>query len=238
MIIASFNAQNESDFGNPFSSFFHLPHCSFQERLFRFILWKQNLAHTVPFPVTGPPKSKVLRLYFLKLTCSDSQLGVLLLNLPSFGDLYVRNINYSANVIQLYATNAYCLASWFLRTGISYSPLIAVSYQNYMFFSCFRGNLSSSNFTAIGCLSNSTISVLATSSISRAEDINALGCSLMVTVPISFSFPFQYEFNGFDDDLMLNGMWRLAKLVSRKNVAGQVKKTIFITSLILDGIEI
>ncbi|KZV58282.1 hypothetical protein F511_01133 [Dorcoceras hygrometricum] len=166
----------------------------------------------------------------LNLTCSDAQ-GFPLVNLPSFGDLYVRNINYSSNVIQLYPTDANCLASRFLSPGISYSPLIAVSYQNYTFFSCPRANLSSSNFTAIGCLSNSTFSVLATSSISRAEEIESLGCNVMVTAPIPVTSPLAYEFNGFDGDLMLT--WNVttceACVKKKKHGAGYIVLIIFLS---------
>ncbi|XP_073138791.1 putative RING-H2 finger protein ATL21A [Henckelia pumila] len=173
----------------------------------------------------------------LNLTCTDAQSVAPLLNLPSFGDLYVRNINYSSNVIQLYPTNASCLASRFLTTGVSYSPLIAVSYQNYTFYGCPRGNLSSSNLTAIGCLSNSTFSVLATSSISRAEEIISLGCSVMVTVPIPVSSPLQYEFNGFDDDLMLK--WNVttceACVKKKRHGAGYVVLIVFL-SLVLPNV--
>ncbi|XP_073048257.1 putative RING-H2 finger protein ATL21A [Primulina eburnea] len=172
----------------------------------------------------------------LNLTCSDAQ-GVPLLNLPSLGDLYVRDINYSADVIQLYPTNADCLGSRFLSPGISYSPLIAVSYQNYTFFGCPRGNLSSSNFTTVGCLSNSTFSVLATSSISRAEEIISLGCNVMVTVPIPVSSPLQYEFNGFDGDLMLK--WNVttceACFKKKRHGAGYVVLVVFL-SIILPNI--
>ncbi|XP_073148574.1 putative RING-H2 finger protein ATL21A [Henckelia pumila] len=139
----------------------------------------------------------------LNLTCSDSQ-GVPLLNLPYFGDVYVRNINYSAKIIQLYEANTTnCLASRFLNSGVSYSPLLPVSYQNYTFFGCPTGNLSSINFTAVGCLSNSTFSVLTSSSITRAGEIHSLGCRVIATVPIPVLSPLQYEFDGFDSDLML-----------------------------------
>ncbi|XP_073301064.1 putative RING-H2 finger protein ATL21A [Primulina huaijiensis] len=221
----------------PFLLFFIFPIVHSKKGCSDSFCGNKTLPIRYPFQLLGQ-NQKDCNYIALNLTCSDAQLGVPLLNLPSFGDLYARNINYSANVIQLYPTNTYnCLASRFLSTGISYSPLSAVSYQNYTFFSCPRGNLSSSNFTAIGCLSNATFSVLATSSISRAEEIDSLGCSVMVTVPIPVSTPLQYEFNGFDDDLILK--WNVttceACVKKKRHGAGYVVLIVFL-SLVLPNV--
>lgn len=58
-------------------------------------------------------------------------------------------------------------------------------------------------FTDISCLSNSTTSVLATSSVNFARAMSM--CSVIVTSPIPVSWPFQYQKFLYDlnDDLKL-----------------------------------
>ncbi|XP_075477494.1 putative RING-H2 finger protein ATL21A [Primulina tabacum] len=176
----------------------------------------KNLPIRYPFQLQGQ-NQKGCDYLALNLTCSSIQ-DVPLLNLPDFGDFYVRNINYSANTIQLHDTND-CLPSRFINAKASSSPLIALSYQNYTFFSCAKGNLSLS-FPVISCLSNSTFSVLATSSISRAQEINSLGCSVIETVSIPVLYPLQYEYNGFNDDLVLTWNATTCKACEKKQGLG------------------
>ncbi|KAG8391941.1 hypothetical protein BUALT_Bualt01G0239300 [Buddleja alternifolia] len=152
----------------------------------------------------------------INLKCSNQE-NVPVLNLPSSGDLYVRSINYSSQAIQLYDPNN-CLPSLFMNSILSPSPLMAINYQNYTFYNCPLNVTARSNFIAIGCLSNSTFSVLTTSSILRAQKMNNLGCNMIRTVPIPVSSPLQYEYNGFNGDLMLT--WR----VSNCEVCGNIVK--------------
>lgn len=176
----------------------------------------KNLPIRYPFQLQGQ-NQKGCDYLALNLTCSSIQ-GAPLLNLPDFGDFYVRNINYSANTIRLHDTND-CLLSRFMNPKVSSSPLIALSYQNYTLFSCAKVDLSSS-FPVISCLSNSTFSVLATSSISRAQEIDSLGCSVIETVSIPVLYPLQYEYNGFNDDLVLTWNAMTCKACEKKQGLG------------------
>ncbi|XP_073128346.1 putative RING-H2 finger protein ATL21B [Henckelia pumila] len=179
-----------------------------------------NLPIRYPFQLRGQ-NQKGCDYLALNLTCSDIQ-DVPLLNLPNLGDFYVRSINYSANTIQLDDTNG-CLPRrliMYAKASSTSPDLIALNYQNYTFFSCPNGNLSSSTFPVISCLSNSTFSVLATSSISRAQEINSLGCSVVETVSIPVLFPLQYEYNGFNDDLVLTWNADTCKACEKKQGLG------------------
>ncbi|XP_020552631.1 putative RING-H2 finger protein ATL21A isoform X2 [Sesamum indicum] len=133
------------------------------------------------------------------LKCNSQGLAVL--NLPFSGDFYVRNIDYFRQKIQLYDPG-HCLPGRLMNFSLSFSPFVAVAYQNYTFISC--PPESPHNSTVISCLSNSTASVLATSLMSKTEEILELkGCNAIVTLQIPVSSPNQYEYNGFDDDLLL-----------------------------------
>ncbi|KZV56926.1 hypothetical protein F511_30418 [Dorcoceras hygrometricum] len=159
----------------------------------------QSLPIRYPFQLQGQNQKKCDYLA-LNLTCSNVE-DAPLLNLPEFGDFYVRSINYSSSTIQLHDTND-CLPSRIMNAKASNSLLMAPTYQNYTFFRCAKGNLSSS-FPVISCLSNSSFSVLSTSSISRAQEISSLGCIVIQTLPIPVLYPLQYEYNGFKGDLVL-----------------------------------
>ncbi|KAK4418520.1 putative RING-H2 finger protein ATL21C [Sesamum alatum] len=133
------------------------------------------------------------------LKCNSQGLAVL--HLPFSGDFYVRDIDYFRQKLQLYDPG-HCLPGRFMNFSLSSSPFAAVTYQNYTFISC--PPESPHNSTVISCLSNSTASVLATSLMSRTEEIMELkGCNVIVTLQIPVSSPDQYEYNGFDDDLLL-----------------------------------
>ncbi|KAL0426116.1 UNVERIFIED_CONTAM: putative RING-H2 finger protein ATL21C [Sesamum radiatum] len=133
------------------------------------------------------------------LKCNSQGLAVL--NLPFSGDFYVRDIDYFRQKIQLYDPG-HCLPGRLMNFSLSFSPFVAVTYQNYTFISC--PPESPHNSTVISCLSNSTASVLATSLMSKTEEILELkGCNVIVTLQIPVSSPDQYEYNGFDDDLLL-----------------------------------
>ncbi|KAL0379400.1 UNVERIFIED_CONTAM: putative RING-H2 finger protein ATL21A [Sesamum angustifolium] len=133
------------------------------------------------------------------LKCNSQGLAVL--NLPFSGDFYVRDINYFRQKIQLYDPG-HCLPGRLMNFSLSFSPFVAVTYQNCTFISC--PPESPHNSTVISCLSNSTASVLATSLMSKTEEILELkGCNVIVTLQIPVSSPDQYEYNGFDDDLLL-----------------------------------
>ncbi|XP_019191110.1 PREDICTED: putative RING-H2 finger protein ATL21A isoform X2 [Ipomoea nil] len=115
------------------------------------------------------------------LKCSTSnysssttqQRSPLVFNLPSSGDFFVRNINYLKQEIQLYDPSN-CLPKRFLKLDLSFSPFKPLSYTNYTFLRCPKHAVKhpSNSFSIIDCLSNSTVSVLATSSMSVVRAMN------------------------------------------------------------------
>ncbi|KAG8391940.1 hypothetical protein BUALT_Bualt01G0239200 [Buddleja alternifolia] len=165
----------------------------------------------------------------INLKCSNQE-NVPVLNLPSSGDLYVRNINYSSQIIQLYDPNN-CFPALFMNSNFSPFPLIPVNYQNYTFYNCPLNTTTRSNFTAVGCLSNSTFSVLATSSVMRAQEMNNLGCNMIQTVPIPVSSPLQYEYNGFSGDLVLT--WDVPTCVVCRNIVKSKGRNKGVTAAII-----
>ncbi|CAI9785947.1 unnamed protein product [Fraxinus pennsylvanica] len=117
------------------------------------------------------------------------------LNIPYSGDFLVRDIDYLKQEIQLYDAND-CLPRRLMDLNLSSSPFMADYYRNYTFLSC-PSDYTRSQITTINCLSNSTISVLATSSMNLAKAMNM--CSIIVTLPIPVSLAFQNQ--GFSSDL-------------------------------------
>ncbi|KAH6779976.1 hypothetical protein C2S52_011213 [Perilla frutescens var. hirtella] len=136
------------------------------------------------------------------LKCSRQ--GIVVLNLPFSGEFYVRNIDYFEQTIQLYDPGN-CLPGRLKNLSLSSSPFLAVSYQNYTFFSCPPEIPSSRNFTAISCLSNSTDAVVATSAPSMVDEIrNSTGCKVIYSLQIPISPAFEYVNNGIGGDLQLS----------------------------------
>lgn len=128
---------------------------------------------------------------------------VVALNLPFSGEFYVRDINYFQQRIQLYDPSN-CLPRRLKNLSLPSSPFMAVSYQNYTFFSCPLGSLSSRNLTAIRCLSNSTASVVAASETSMMDGIkNLTACKVLYSLQVPVSQVFEYAYNGIDGDLQL-----------------------------------
>lgn len=117
------------------------------------------------------------------------------LNIPYSGDFHVRDVDYLKQEIQLYDPND-CLPWRLMDFNLSSSPFMADYYRNYTFLSC-PSDYTISQITTINCLSNSTVSVLATSSMNLARAMNM--CSVIVTLPIPVSLPFQNQ--GFSSDL-------------------------------------
>lgn len=110
------------------------------------------------------------------LKCSNSstssQHSPVVFNLPSSGDFFVRNINYQKQEIQLYDPSN-CLPKRFLKLDLSFSPFKPLNYSNYTFLRCPKHALKAKpSFSIIDCLSNSTVSVLATSSMSVVKAMN------------------------------------------------------------------
>ncbi|KAF9669069.1 hypothetical protein SADUNF_Sadunf14G0069400 [Salix dunnii] len=122
------------------------------------------------------------------LSCNNSSTTVL--KLPHSGGFLVRDIDYLTQQIQL-SDSGNCLPKRLLQLNLSDSPFSAVFHQNYTFLSC-PTQLVMSRFTIIDCLSNSTISVLATSSTSLVKALSAW-CDVIRTLIIPVSRPAQYN---------------------------------------------
>ncbi|KAK4339389.1 hypothetical protein RND71_040851 [Anisodus tanguticus] len=144
--------------------------------------------------------------YGFSLRCSNQ--GRSILSLPGAGDYYVRDINYRTQDIQLYDPSN-CLPKRlfdFNTTSSPSSPFKAVSYLNYTLLTC-SANTVLSRLNVIGCLSNSTTSILATSSMSLASQMTSLyNCSIINNSSIPVSWAFQYESDFLTDlntDLVL-----------------------------------
>lgn len=130
--------------------------------------------------------------------------GAVALHLPFSGEFYVRNIDYFQQKIQLYDPSN-CLPKRLKNLSLSSSPFVAVSYQKYTFFSCPLESLSSSNFTEISCLRNSTASVVAASETSMIAEIkNLTFCKVSYTLQVPVSQVSEYVYNGIDGDLQLS----------------------------------
>ncbi|XP_057462222.1 putative RING-H2 finger protein ATL21A [Actinidia eriantha] len=134
------------------------------------------------------------------LTCNKQ--GTPVLNLPQSGEFYVRYINYQTQEIQLY-DHSNCLQRRLLDLSLSGTPFTGAYFLNYTFLIC-PSELTRSRFTVIDCMSNSTNTTLATSSVSLASAMTM--CRVLVTRPIPVSSLRQYD-TGFSSQL--NGDLRL-----------------------------
>ncbi|KAK6285791.1 hypothetical protein POUND7_011970 [Theobroma cacao] len=116
--------------------------------------------------------------------------STIVLKLPYSGEFFVRDINYLNQQIYLYDPDN-CLPKRLLSFNLSGSPFVAPFHQNYTFLNC-PTQVTKSRFTTIDCLSNSTNSVLATSSISLANSM-AESCQIITTLRIPVPWPAQYD---------------------------------------------
>ncbi|KAK4418519.1 putative RING-H2 finger protein ATL21A [Sesamum alatum] len=135
------------------------------------------------------------------LSCTSQKPQVVVLNLPNSGDFWVRNINYFMQEIQLYDPNG-CLPRRLLSLNLSSSPFMAGYSQNFTFLSCPTDSVRT-RLAIINCLSNSTVSVLATSSMNLARAMNM--CSIINTLPIPVLWPQDDDWlsSNLDEDLLL-----------------------------------
>ncbi|XVF80230.1 hypothetical protein PTKIN_Ptkin15bG0054300 [Pterospermum kingtungense] len=129
------------------------------------------------------------------LGCKNQR--TIVLNLPYSGEFFVRDINYLNQQIYLFDPDN-CLPKRLLSFNLSGSPFVAAFHLNYTFLNC-PTQVTKSRFTTIDCLSNSTTSVLATSSISLANSM-ATSCQIIITLRVPVSWPSQND-EEFSDDL-------------------------------------
>ncbi|KAJ4824879.1 hypothetical protein Tsubulata_007183 [Turnera subulata] len=128
------------------------------------------------------------------LRCNNQ--GFTVLEPPYSGNFLVRSINYRTQQIQLYDSED-CLARRLLNFNLSDSPFLAASYFNYTFLSC-QSQLLNSRFTYIACLSNTTTSVIATSSMTMSL-VNSL-CQIVTIFPVPASWKVN-RYEGFTSQL-------------------------------------
>ncbi|KAF3654158.1 putative B3 domain-containing protein-like [Capsicum annuum] len=138
------------------------------------------------------------------LKCNNQ--GRTILNLPGAGDFYVRDIDYLTQEIQLYDPSN-CLPKRLTHFQIPSSSVYkAVSYRNYTFLTCSTDSVTSL-FNVIGCMSDSSTSTLATSSINLARDMKSLyNCSInnTLSLPVSWTPEFEAVFSSdLTNDLVL-----------------------------------
>ncbi|CAL5331808.1 hypothetical protein CsSME_00013015 [Camellia sinensis var. sinensis] len=154
-----------------------------------------NSSFTIRFPFqTNQQQPQTCGYPGFDLTCNNQ--GTTVLNLPNSGKFFVRYINYLTQQIQLYDPNN-CLPTRLLEFNLTGSPFRALYYLNYTFLTC-PSKFTRSRFTVIDCLSDSTNTTLATSSMNLAMGINV--CEILVTLPIPVSRPSQDE-DDFSSDL-------------------------------------
>ncbi|KAJ8573131.1 hypothetical protein K7X08_009642 [Anisodus acutangulus] len=144
-----------------------------------------------PFGLEGLQKLQHCTYPGFNVKCNNQ--GRVVLNLPGAGDFYVRNIDYLTQEIQLYDPPN-CLPKRLIDFQLPPSSTFkAVFYRNYTFLTC-STNLITSHFSVIDCMSNSTISTLATSSMTLASSMKSLyNCSVNSTMPLPVSWTPQFE---------------------------------------------
>ncbi|KAL2468910.1 putative RING-H2 finger protein ATL21A [Forsythia ovata] len=162
------------------------------------------------------------------LRCTSE--GIAVLNLaPSSGEFNVLDINYFEQKIEL-GDPGKCLPRRLMNLNLSSdSPFQALLYQNYTFLRCPPGDES----RAIGCLSNSTVSMYATSSKSRVEEMKSNGCSAVANLPIPVDSLDQFELNGFDGDFHLEWDISVCQHCPRRSRSKSLGSIILLFLLIL-----
>jgi hypothetical protein len=137
------------------------------------------------------------------LLCSKQNIPVL--NIPNAGDFYVRDINYLTEQVQIYDPDN-CIPKRLIHAfNLSNSPFIPALHKNYTFLSCPTQAIKS-RWTRIECMSNSTTSVLATSSESLVNYLSNSSCSITASmaVPVMWQRNYNEEFSDeLDEDLLL-----------------------------------
>ncbi|KAL6495573.1 hypothetical protein OROGR_030136 [Orobanche gracilis] len=123
------------------------------------------------------------------LTCTrQTHDTTTVLNLHNSGEFRVRDINYLSQEIQLYDPNN-CLPKRLLILNLTDTPF-TVGYSNgYTFLSCPPDFFVGTRFTTIDCLSNSTVTIVATLStdLDLLRPLNV--CSVVASLPVPVSWP-------------------------------------------------
>ncbi|RDY08687.1 putative RING-H2 finger protein ATL21A, partial [Mucuna pruriens] len=139
-----------------------------------------------------------------RVSCSDN--AQTLLNLPNWGQLRIKEINYAAQQLWVNDPNN-CLPKRLLSLNLSNSPFDAVYHQQFTFFNCsFNLDYLARRYRPINCLSDSpNYAVFATPSPTVVVHLSSL-CDLVRTVKVPVRSPFYDRVLSSDlsDDLRLS----------------------------------
>ncbi|XP_076895751.1 putative RING-H2 finger protein ATL21A [Bidens hawaiensis] len=130
--------------------------------------------------------------------------STLRINLPSSGEFSVRSIDYISQTIRIYDPFN-CLPARLLTFDLSNSPFSASYFQNFTLLSC-PSDVNLSGFETIGCLSNSSFSVVATDSKTFVASMtsNQTGCLITKNLLVPVDRPYDDGFTSqLDKDLTL-----------------------------------
>ncbi|XP_075646725.1 putative RING-H2 finger protein ATL21A [Castanea sativa] len=130
------------------------------------------------------------------LSCNSKSQTVV--KLPHSGEFFVRSIDYPNQRIELYDPDR-CLSRRLLRFNLSGSPFVAAFNQEYVFLRC-PSQFRKFGLSVIECLSNSTHSILATSSLILANS-TIPSCKVITISPVPVTWPSQYYEGFIDHDL-------------------------------------
>lgn len=143
-----------------------------------------NSTLPVQYPFKLPNQQTPNCTYYTNLRCSNQ--GIATVELPRKGHFYVRDVDYGYALIKLYDPEN-CLPKRLMSFNLSYAdPLHPIYYQNYTFYTCRSDVAALAKLPAIGCLSNSSISTVATHTVSSEVMTKLYRCNEIVTssVPV------------------------------------------------------
>ncbi|KAI5568376.1 hypothetical protein BDE02_12G011200 [Populus trichocarpa] len=129
-----------------------------------------------------------------------------ILELPSSGKFRVQAIDYAEQEIWINDPEN-CLPGRILSLNLSNSPFSGLYYQSFMFFNCSSSDYRKYGLNPIACLSGSTYTVFATSSLRIVDFLRTRNssCNLTRVVPVPVIWPFYQEILSSDlsEDLLL-----------------------------------
>lgn len=158
-----------------------------------------------PFGLESPQNQLCTYNPGFNLICNNE--GKAILNLPGAGYFHVRDINYLTQRIQLYDPYN-CLPERLTKFELHSSSVFKpVYYRDYIFLTCSTDTINP-YLNVIGCMSNSTISTLATSYLSFASStiLSSYNCKVTSTasLPVSWTRNEEGAFSSkLNDDLVL-----------------------------------
>lgn len=128
-----------------------------------------------------------------------------ILEIPFSGKFIVQAIDYATQEIWINDPNS-CLPKRILSLSLSASPFTALYYQSFTFFNC-SSDYKRYGLNPIACLSDSTYTVFATSSLrvmGFLQNENS-SCNLITTIPVPVDWPFYEQILSSDlsEDLRL-----------------------------------